>query len=83
MSYDSCCRIERATNGYTVNLQDPKIREANGKSGGKYKDPNCEYVFEKIEDVLTFLKKNLDKALVADSYSTSFDLAGSDSDDKD
>jgi hypothetical protein len=80
MSYDSCCRIERATNGYTVNMQDPKIREANSKSGGKYKDPNCEFVFETIEDVLAFLKKNLDKALVADSYSTSFTLASVDAD---
>lgn len=80
MSYDSCCRIERATNGYTVNVQDPKIREANSKSGGKYKDPNCEYVFKTIEEVLTFLKKNLDKALVADDYTRSFAIASSDED---
>ena len=75
MSYDGCCRIERATTGYTVCLQDPKIREANAKPNSKYRSPECEYVFKTIEEVLAFLKKNLDKALVADDYSNSFTIA--------
>ena len=75
MSYDSCCRIERATNGYTVNLQDPKIREANAKPNSKYRSADCEYVFKTVEEVLAFLKKNLDKALVVDDYSNSFSVA--------
>ena len=75
MSYDGCCRIERATNGYTVCVSDPKIREANAKPNSRYKDPSCEYVFKTIEEVLAFLKKNLDKALVSDSYSNTFEVA--------
>jgi len=72
---DGCCRIEKAVNGYTVCLQDPKIREANGKANSKWKDPNREYVFRTVKEVMTFLEKNLDKALVADEYSSSFDTA--------
>ena len=62
-------------NGYEVTLQDPKIRESNAKPNSKYRNPECEYVFKTIEEVLAFLKKNLDKALVADDYSNSFSTA--------
>jgi hypothetical protein len=79
---DGCVRIERATNGYTVNVSDPKIREANQKrdnsKGGvyaPYRDPNKEYIFTDIKTVLAFLEKNLDKALPKDDYGSSFDAA--------
>lgn len=79
---DGCVRIERATNGYTVNVSDPKIREANNKRdiGSKgpyapYRDPNKEYIFTNIKTVLAFLEKNLDKALPKDDFGSSFDAA--------
>ena len=72
---EGCCRIERATNGYTVCLSDPAIKKANAKPDSKWRDPECEYVFKSIDEVLVFLKKNLDKALPKSEYDTSFDAA--------
>jgi hypothetical protein len=73
-----CCRIERVKNGYTVEMKDPKIVKQNQASSNKpspWKDPNVEYVFQTLEQVLDFLKANLDKALPTDDYTTSFDKA--------
>lgn len=78
-----CVRIERAANGYTVSADDPKIVAANKKRDNSkgpyepYQDPSKEYVFKTMKEVTTFLEKNLDKALPADEYSSSFDLAAS------
>ena len=70
-----CCEIERCSNGYEVELVDPKIVEANRKAKSIYKDPHCCYVFKTIDEVLAFLGKNLDAALPADDYESSFDAA--------
>lgn len=78
---DGCVRIERASNGYTVCVTDPKIVEANRKRDSSkgpytpYKDPQREYIFDDIKKVLSFIEKNLDKALPKDDYSSSFDAA--------
>ncbi len=72
---EGCCRIEKAVNGYTVCLQDPEIRKSNAKPNSKWRDPSREYVFRTVKEVMAFLEKNLDKALVADEYSSSFDTA--------
>lgn len=75
---DYCCRIERAKNGYTVEMKDPKIvkqNDANRDKPGPWKNPNVEYVFQTMDQVLTFLKANLDKALPTDEYTSSFDKA--------
>lgn len=79
------CRIERVSNGYTVRVDDPKIRAANRKPGrtGEWKDPTREFAFKNIKEVLGFLEKNLDKALPADDFETSFDLASAAEDDND
>ena len=77
--YDVC--IERLTNGYTVKVRDPKIVERNRKPSTPYKNPCREYVFTDVKSVLSFLEKNLDKALPADEYETSFDAAVAEDDD--
>jgi hypothetical protein len=74
------CRIERLTNGYEVEIKDPAIVKANSKpkksnEPSTYRDPWKSFAFTTVEEVLAFLKKNLDKALPDDEYSTSFDLA--------
>jgi hypothetical protein len=71
---EGCVRIERIENGYTVCMDDPKIRKAN-KGTGPWKDPSKEYSFDTIEKVLAFLGKNLDKALPKSEYSDTFDMA--------
>lgn len=81
-------RIGRMANGYSVRLDDPKIRAENAKpstkgSIGSWKDPSREYVFKTCEEVLTFLEKSLDKALPNDDYSSSFDSAVNAASDKD
>lgn len=79
-----CCRIERVKNGYTVEMKDPKIVKQNAANRDKpapWKDPNVEYVFQTLEQVLEFLKTNLDKALPMDDYTTSFDKALAEEDD--
>ncbi len=88
---DFCVRIERAENGYTVSMRDPKIvaanmkRDVNGNLDVPYRDPNREYVFVDKEDMTKFLMANLDKALPDDkdkSFETSFDvLTASDEDE--
>ena len=88
MSYGDGVRIERATNGYTISMRDPKIEAANRKrslSDSKvdvpWVDPQRTYVFSDIDAVLTFIKANLDKALPKDDYSSAFDMMADEEDD--
>lgn len=71
--------IERMQNGYEVSLSDPKIVKANNtrdKNGyTPYRDPTVEYAFKDVDEVLAFLKENLDKALPANDFSSAFDAA--------
>ena len=82
-------RIERLTNGYTIRLRDQKIVKANSARDFKsekptpYRDPNREYVFKSVDEVLKFLKGNLDKALPADDFSSAFDAACTADEDND
>lgn len=82
-----CVRIERLTNGYEVTIRDPKIAEANAKrdskggSIGMWKDPQREYAFKTVAEVMTFLKANLEKALPLDDYDSAFELAAEEDDD--
>lgn len=78
---DYCCRIEKMTNGYEVELCDPAIVKKNSSSKGTYANPMKSFCFNTIEEVLAFLKKNLDKALPDDEYSSSFDAAVADDDE--
>lgn len=58
-----CIRIERAVNGFTVCVQDPKIVANNQKEGTKWEDASREFVFPDKEKALKFVETNWDKAL--------------------
>ena len=81
MSYDDCCcRIEKCSNGYEVEIKDPAIVKANTKRDSSkgytpYKDPWCCYVFKTVDEVLAFLKKSLPLAVAGDEFGSSFDAA--------
>ena len=74
--------IERMQNGFEVTVTDPKIVKANNtkdKNGyTPYKDPQVEYGFKSVKEVLTFLEANLEKALPKDSFGNTFDAAVAD-----
>ncbi len=78
-------RIERAANGYEVCVTDPEIVAANrkAKTEGPWRDPEREYVFKTLKEVLDFLDKNLDKALPADEFDSSFAAALAESEEED
>lgn len=75
-------RIERAANGFTVTMTDPKIEAANrkrdlsSKSGSyqPYIDPRKEYVFTDFKAMMTFLTANLEKALPKEDFDSAFEL---------
>ena len=74
-------RIERAVNGYEVEMTDPKIRAENMKPNTKWRDPEVSFVFKTVKEVTDFLVANLDKALPMDEYETSFTKALKEGDD--
>lgn len=78
----ACIRIERAVNGFTVCVQDPKIVERNnapskpGGSPSRWEDPDREFVFKTTDQVFAFIEANIDKALPAlPEKPSSFDAA--------
>jgi hypothetical protein len=74
------CRvvIERVANGYEVEVTDPAAK-SDGLMGSM--KARKEYVFKTIAEVLSFLNKNLDKALPVDEYDSAFDAAVEDDED--
>ena len=77
------CRIEKAANGFEVEMYDPAIAKANAKSKGSYRSPMVPHVFNKLEDMMKFIQTNLPDAGPEDEYGTSFDaiVAGEDDDE--
>jgi hypothetical protein len=90
---EGTCRIARHANGWEGTMRDPAIDKANrardkmrfeDPKRPPYRDPNVTMVFTKEEDVLAFLKKNLDKMSVEADFDTSFDMeVASDNDEDD
>ncbi len=81
---DYIVKIERLQNGYEVEMTDPAIAAQNKKSVGKlgvWKDPKVCYAFKTVDEVLGFLKGNLDKALPMDEYESAFTEASKEEDD--
>ena len=70
------CRvvIERVANGYEVEVSEP-ASSSKKDANVLYQDRRKEYVFKTIGEVLSFLTKNLDKALPQDEYDSAFDEA--------
>ncbi len=77
MSYeDQICKISRMENGFEVEVCDPKICKSNKDSKSSYKDPWRSFAFKTTEEVLSFLKANLEKLTPPkDDFGTSFDRA--------
>lgn len=71
---DTSLRVEVLTNGYEVEVRDPKIDEENQKSKSSYKDPWKSYAFTTPEEVVKFIEKALPtlKPESDDEYGTSF-----------
>lgn len=57
---DCIARIDRLTNGFTVEVWDEKIAAENRKPKTDYKDPWKEYAFSSKEEVIAFLTAHLD-----------------------
>lgn len=80
---DCDIRIQRHQNGYTVRITDPAKVKANrerdknrGKDGccvSEWQDPQVSYAFTTRDEVTTFIKDNIDKALPDDEFSSTFD----------
>lgn len=86
--YNHCTiRIERLQNGFTVRVTDPEIVKQNekrnksrdGECCAPWQDPEVSYAFSTKEEVVDFIKGNIDKALPVDEYSSTFDKAVKDS----
>lgn len=61
MSYDdSVLRIEKAENGFEVEIYDEKMAEKNRKGKGAYEDPWKCYIFKTAEEVAKFVNEHLD-----------------------
>lgn len=77
-------KIEKMKNGYEVEMKDPEIVKANmkpSKGASPWRDPNVSYVFKTVEEVLAFLKTNLEKAIPEDDFESSFDEAAATEED--
>lgn len=72
--------ITRATNGFVLRFDDPKVKEANRKDGAKWKDPSVTKVYETdaglIQDLAAMLPKmkNNPKSK-SDDYKSAFNEA--------
>lgn len=66
-------RVEKLTNGYTVEIPDEAIQKRNKNPKTPYENPWKEYAFATPAEVLMFVKTHLAKLEpVKDDYSTSF-----------
>jgi len=68
--------IERAENGFEVEVKDPDIIEKNNNSD-RWRDPCVSFVFKTLEEVQTFLTENAEKYMAAktDAYAEGFNKA--------
>ncbi len=74
----ACIRIERAQNGYTVTVRDPKIAAENDKPNTKWQDADREFVFDDLAKAQRFVEKVADIALPKEQHTSSFDKAFAD-----
>lgn len=63
---DCIVRIEKLTNGFEVELRDPKIDAENAKPKSSWKDPWKGYAFKTAAEVAEFLTAVLDKLTTGD-----------------
>lgn len=79
MHGNAILKVEKAENGYEVEVCDSKIMESNEKPKSEYKDPYKSYVFKTAEEVKNFIGEHLDSLKPppdADTeYASAFDEA--------
>lgn len=70
------CNIEALANGFEVSLRDPAKAKKNDESKSMaYNDPMVGYAFKTVDEVIGFLRNNLEKAAQGDDeYSSAFDV---------
>lgn len=80
-SDDCIVKIEKLDNGYEVEIRDAAQASKNDKSGmnAPYQDPWHCYAFQTVDEVVAFLKANLDKATPEPSYDDAFEMAATES----
>jgi hypothetical protein len=57
---ETVCRIEKLTNGFTVEIPDAAAKKNNANSKKPYIDPWKEYAFATSAEVAAFITKHLD-----------------------
>jgi len=72
---DCICKIERAENGYEVEVYDEKTSARNNKSGMSWEDPYKSYLFNSAAEVADFISKNLEKFGTESEYDVAFKKA--------
>lgn len=76
MMGEQVCRIERLTNGFTVEIPDAEIQKSNANSKNPWKDPYKKYAFASTKEVAAFITKHLDGLKAPkDDMATNFDRA--------
>ena len=64
---ESVLRIEKLTNGYEVEIRDPKIVAENAKPKSNWQDPWKGYAFKTAEETAAFVGAVLDKLAPPDA----------------
>lgn len=78
---ETVCRIEKLTNGYTVEVTDPVAQKNNKDPKKPYVSPWKEYAFPDAKKAAAFVGKVLDSLEpVEDDMATNFDRATSEDD---
>ena len=85
---DEILTISKIVNGYEIEYEDPEIiaanrkRDMSSKMMSPWKDPTKEMAFKTVQEVIDFLKDNLEKLEPDDDYNTSFAKAVMENDDE-
>lgn len=61
--YGNSIRIKKATNGWVVCYEDPKILAANRKPGSRYLDADKEVIFTEAKKLVAFINTALPKLM--------------------
>jgi hypothetical protein len=73
---DTVCRIEKLTNGYTVEIPDAERQKKNKNPKSPYVDPWKEYAFATAAEAAAFVTTHLNSlSPVEDDMETNFNRA--------
>lgn len=75
---DCTIRINRAQNGYTISMTDPKIVAENDKPKSSWRDPNVTFICSDLSKGLEFIRENIEKVFPETEFDSTFDKAAKD-----